>query len=207
MKSALGKWITPPSMTWQYHYDEITSQLYDTFNGKVTKLTEQLHFRHTFESWKRCPEPPLNLHAPTEIPTIEHDKVTLRNLAPHQFKPPTPSRYPDFKTQIDNLPNHRKRLIEDTLIKASVHEIFQACKSRKPLLIISDGGLKDTHVTYGWKIVNSSLQTLFAGTGPVDGPTTQSSSTRAELFGLAAPLALLREYCEYHSVPLNGRLK
>lgn len=35
----------------------------------------------------------------------------------------------------------------------------------------------------------------------------QSSSTRAELFGLGSPLTFLHEYCLYYSVPLRGRIR
>lgn len=53
--------------------------------------------------------------------------------------------------------------------------------------------------------MSPALLSLFAGAGPVDGPTMQSSSTRAELFGVGSPLVLLHEYCEYLHIPIRGR--
>lgn len=90
---------------------------------------------------------------------------------------------------------------------ASDAEIYTALQNQKELLIISDGGLKDSFVTYGRKIVSPELRTLFEGSGPVDGPMTQSSSTRAELFGLGSPLAFLQDYSLYYRALIRGKLK
>ena len=69
--------------------------------------------------------------------------------------------------------------------------IWTELRSKKKVTIVSDGGLAEGIGTFGWKIVGTKNQTLFAGAGPVDGPHEMGSSTRSELGGLAAPLFLV----------------
>jgi ribonuclease HI len=45
---------------------------------------------------------------------------------------------------------------------------------------------------------------LVAGSGPVDGPVTQASSTRSELYGFAAPLEYIHQLARCYSMQLKG---
>ena len=208
LKQSLGHWTREPTMEWRYHYDPKTRTLQDFFRRRTTKLQHSNGREHRFApwtsssgatEWKFYPVDP-----PTELPTSL--KVSRLPTEPRDFQnygQPIQS----FRAHVRALPYYRRRLINGFMQKASDAEIYRALKNKKPIYIVSDGGLKDTRVTFGWKIVDPALLALFAGAGPVDGPILQSSSTRAELFGLGSPLAFLHEYCEYHRIPIRGRFR
>jgi hypothetical protein len=48
---------------------------------------------------------------------------------------------------------------------------------------------------------------LITGSGPVDGPVDQASSTRSELHGFAAPLEYIHHLARYYSMQLKGEFE
>ena len=46
-------------------------------------------------------------------------------------------------------------------------------------------------------LTDAQGQQLVTGSGPVDGPVTQASSTRSELDGFAAPLEYIHQLSRY----------
>jgi hypothetical protein len=68
---------------------------------------------------------------------------------------------------------------------------FGAFRSRKRLIIASDGSLLSTAGTFGWKLTSDKHHPLYQGSGPIDGPIDIGSSTRSELGGFTAPLLLI----------------
>lgn len=68
--------------------------------------------------------------------------------------------------------------------------VWKAFRSRRHVTIASDGRLKQGVGTFGWKIVTKAGESLFTGSGPVDGPYDTANSTRSELGGFTAPLLL-----------------
>ncbi len=75
--------------------------------------------------------------------------------------------------------------------------VWKAFRSRRRITIASDGGLKHRLGTHGWKIVDCDGNTLFTGSGPVDGPIDIANSTRSELGGLTAPMLLCASLARY----------
>jgi hypothetical protein len=102
-----------------------------------------------------------------------------------------PTQYPNLATYLKSLPGWYQRLLHTFRQVANDVMIWRDFRAKKKVTIVSDGGLADGIGTFGWKIVGTNNQTLFAGAGPVDGPHEMGSSTRSELGGLAAPLFLV----------------
>lgn len=130
--------------------------------------------------------------------------ISIAKCSPSQRAPIEPVT---FKVHLQTLPYHRQPLLHGVRKIASDAKICTAFRNRKQLVIVSDGSLKDSYVTYCWKLVTPELPMLFEGSGPVNGPTTQSSSAQAELFGLGSPLSYIQEYSEYNSAPIWGKIK
>ena len=120
-------------------------------------------------------------------------------LAPHMIdtlrgqSPPAQ----DLKTYISRLPNWHRRLLSHYRQDATDGVVWKAFRSRSRVTIASDGGLKHRIGTHGWKIVDRSGNTLFSGSGPVDGPLDIANSTRSELGGLTAPMLLCASLARY----------
>ena len=105
---------------------------------------------------------------------------------------PTPQN-PDstLSEYIKSLPTWYRRLLYDFRQVASDLAVWRAFRARKRLIIASDGSLKGTAGTFGWKVTTDKHVPLFDGSGPVDGPFELGSSTRSELGGFTAPLLLI----------------
>jgi hypothetical protein len=67
--------------------------------------------------------------------------------------------------------------------------------------ISNDGGLSLIgQGTFGWMLTDAQEKKLVTGSGPVDGPADQASSTRSELHGFAAPLEYIHRLARYYSM-------
>ncbi|KAI2501468.1 hypothetical protein MHU86_12983 [Fragilaria crotonensis] len=100
-------------------------------------------------------------------------------------------------TPLPNNPSLPKSLPHGTTPQAATNKvatdliIWRSFRSRRRLIIASDGSLLPTAGTFGWKVTTDKHSTLFQGSGPIDGPIDIGSSTRSELGGFTAPLLLI----------------
>jgi len=80
--------------------------------------------------------------------------------------------------------------------------------SIKSKTISTDGSLSLTSQgTFGCRLMDAQGKKIVTGSGPVDGPATQASSTRSELHGFAAPLEYIHQLARYYSMRLKGEYK
>ena len=56
-------------------------------------------------------------------------------------------------------------------------------------------------------LTDAQGQKLVTGSGPVDGPATQASSTCSELHGFAAPLKYIHQLSRYYSIRPKGQFE
>jgi hypothetical protein len=88
--------------------------------------------------------------------------------------------------------------------------MIEHLRSIKSKTISSDGGLSLIgRGTFGWVLTDAQGQKLVtgSGSGPVDGPATQASSTRSEFHGFAAPLEYIHQLSRYYSMRPKGQYK
>jgi len=139
----------------------------------------------------------------------------LRPRPPWQHQFVAPSMEDVFRTEPSNdlsmymsrLPRWHQRLLSNWQQIATDNQIWKAFRSRRRLTIASDGGLKQSIGTLGWKIVDKDGLPLFTGSGPVDGPFDIANSTRSELGGIAAPLLLCASLARYWGLAHRCRYK
>ena len=108
-----------------------------------------------------------------------------------EMLPKSEVNHPTLQAHIKSLPTWFRRLLYEFTQIATDVEVWRAFRSRRRLVIASDGSLLDTGGTFGWKITCDKFKPLFTGAGPVDGPIEIGSSTRSELGGFTAPLLLV----------------
>ncbi len=108
----------------------------------------------------------------------------------------------NFGDYIKTLPDHIQWLLMQIKFVPSSKDMLKHClKNDKPLKIGTDGSLnlwKETG-SFGWLLIGNQ-NVLICGVGPVDGVPLVLSSTRAELFGIAAPNLLLFHFMKFHQV-------
>ena len=115
---------------------------------------------------------------------------------------------------LKSLPQWHRRLLTNFHQAATDLDIWRDFRSRRRLVIASDGGLRKGVGTFGWKIVlrqpsasADNEMTLFEGSGPVDGPSDIANSTRSELGGLTAPLLLCSSLATFWGLRHKCRLR
>jgi hypothetical protein len=83
--------------------------------------------------------------------------------------------------------------------------MIERLRSIKSKTISTDGGLSLIgQGTFGWMLTDAQGKKLVTGSGPVDGPADQASSTRSELHGFAAPLEYIHQLARYYSMRFKG---
>ena len=125
------------------------------------------HFLRYDRKWKQC------------ITPHSADKSQQRTTP----SPPQPTQHSTLKSYLASLPLWYQRLLHTYRQCASDLVIWRHFRSKKKVVIVSDGGLALGIGTFGWKIVSSTNDTLFAGAGPIDGPRDMGSSTRSDSGG------------------------
>jgi hypothetical protein len=98
-----------------------------------------------------------------------------------------PTQYPSLSAYLTSLPLWYRRLLFHYEQDSSDLEIWRAFRSKRRLTIATDGSLLPKAGTFGWTITTSKNDTLFHGSGPIDGPIEIGSSTRSELGGFTGP--------------------
>lgn len=150
LKQSLGHLTKHPDMEWQYHFDPVTSTLQDRFNKTIASLETSSGRDHRFVLWQPAPSSTVWTFYPVDPPVVTTTQVKVHQL------PTEPSDFNNFGQPIDSfrshvrsLPYYCQQLVNGVMTEASAAEIFTALCSRKPIYIISDGGLKDKRITYG----------------------------------------------------------
>jgi hypothetical protein len=74
--------------------------------------------------------------------------------------------------------------------------------------ISTDGGLSLIgQGTFRWMLSDAQGKKFVTGSGPVDGPADQASSTHSELHGFAAPVEYIHPLARYYSMRLKGEFE
>ena len=105
-----------------------------------------------------------------------------------------------FDEYIETLPEFSQRLLRQVDFVPG----RECLMSNRKLRSGSDGSLdQETELaSFGWLILGNG-NILVRGAGPVDGVPDLLSSTRAELFGIAAKIEFLYQFCRYSNIPVT----
>ena len=87
------------------------------------------------------------------------------------------------------------------------HALAECLKENKKIRAASDGSLDQDEelASFGWHLIGKG-NVLVEGAGPVDGVPDTLSSTRAELFGIAAIDELLHHFCKFYNIESTSRV-
>ena len=207
LKKPLGAWIHTKRNSWRYTIHD--NRLHD-HQLQLSATTQSKHRRSTdYYQWTSEHYQISNdHHTPT---TIRGATTSTTVTALHRqtaSTPPTkllPTQYPTFRAYTKSLPATQRRLLQTYTQSADEVTLWRAMRSKKTLTIASDGGLKTHKGSYGWKIITQDDTVLFTGAGPVDGDYASESSTRSELYGIAAPVLILASLKQYWGISHRAR--
>jgi hypothetical protein len=124
-----------------------------------------------------------------------------------QVPPPIPTPT-SFAAHLLLQPPGPRRLLQKFDQHVSDTCMIEHLRSIKSKTISTDGGLSLIgQGTFGWMLTDAQGKKLVTGSGPVDGPADQASSTRCELHGFAAPLEYIHQLARYYSMRLKGEFE
>jgi hypothetical protein len=113
----------------------------------------------------------------------------------------------NFGAYLKTLQDHIQWLLMHVEFVPGGEDILKHCLTiDKPLKIGTGGSLnlwKET-TSFGWLLIGNK-HVLIHGFGPVDGIPLVLSSTRAELFGKAAPNLLLFHFMKVHQIESKSK--
>jgi hypothetical protein len=112
-----------------------------------------------------------------------------------------------FKEYLQTIPEHEQHLLMHVGFVPGREDTLKHCLQHDKLLKIgTDGSFNQQKETasFGWLLIGHQ-NVLVRGAGPVDGIPSVLSSTRAELFGIAAPNLLLSHFMKFYKIESKSK--
>jgi hypothetical protein len=111
------------------------------------------------------------------------------------------------KDCVNKLPEHTKQLLMHVKFTPGGECTLQACLERNMILKIGSNGsfFRGNEIAFfGWVLIGNQ-NVLACGAGPMDGIPSVLCSTRAKLFGIAAPNELLHHFMIFHKIESTNK--
>ena len=120
-----------------------------------------------------------------------------------QIPPPTPTPIL-YAAHLLLQPPGPRRLLQKFDQHVAYTCMIEHLYSIKSKTISTDSGLSLIgQGTFGWMSTDAQGKKLVTGSGPIDGPADQASSTCSELHGFATPLEYIHQLARYYSMRLK----
>jgi hypothetical protein len=149
-----------------------------------------------------------NIMIPTNVEKTQTQNVTATY---HSHAKVIPDDDDDdavtFSDYIKTLPEHIQQLLMHIKFVPGGKRMLKHCLENDRILKIgTDGSLNQCKETasFGWLLIGNN-NVLVYGAGPVDGVPVVLSSTRAELFGIAAPNKFLFHFMKFHKIKSTNK--
>ena len=223
LKHPLGKWNGPPNQLWWNFYDPSSNHIFKstTVAGDDTdhQFIEHAVTTLTRHHMAATPIPLVALYTslltidwntviPAMVTSSRTSSITAtyhERVVPNRIIPADPKT---FKEYVETLPHHVCRLLHSIQFSPGGERVLRECLHNNTIIKIgTDGSLQKVKQTasFGWILIGMK-QKLVEGAGPVDGVPEFLSSTRAELFGIAAPNEFLHYFMKYHKIESTSKV-
>jgi hypothetical protein len=218
LKHPLGAWTGPPTQVWRNFYNPGTNRVVTSMTGSTIRFTEYTVSQRTRHHADVTPFATASMYVSLEdvnwnimIPATVMKTRTRNVIATFHSHAKTSrdarNEVGSFGDYIKTLPDHVQQLLMHVEFIPGGEDMLMHClKNDKPLKIGTDGSLnlwKET-ASFGWLLIGNQ-NVLIRGAGPVDGVSSVLSSTRAELFGIAAPNLLLFHFMKFHQIESKSK--
>ena len=206
-RQSLGKWTRESNLDWRYTQSP-TNVLFDTtlrLQAVPVRSARSTRRATPFGAWRHAPRI-TTFSTPATVSSPYPLTATSRGTTV-QVPPPIPTPT-SFAAHLLLQPPGPRRLLQKFDQHVSDTCMIAHLRSIKSKTISTDGGLSLIgQGTFGWMLTDAQGKKLVTGSGPVDGPADQSSSTRSELHGFAAPLEYIHQLARYYSMRLKGEFE
>ncbi len=202
LKQPLGNWIVPAAQMrrqWPYWHDPIHNRLL-----KKTSHTYTIHLllRHDFDADPagQCSTLPAAA-IPVDVTVYAHTFRVHHHYIQWQL-PPSVASPQDIQSLIPTLPAWEQQLLQGLTLQVPMSELLSHLQS--PILVASDGSVKDHRSSFGWVLANHDGLRLLSGRGPA--PAAKPTSYRAEGIGILSVLRCFYHLKQLHSISVSGTL-
>ena len=217
LKSSLGDWLVNPSSSksqWTFYVSTNTMLLYETTEEGFKAYTNIYSRKHTcrynlsttcMQILATLPDDciPIDVYiTESGIATINHMNIQIKKS---NKALPTATTFDEYillqpKWSQDLLDNWSSTEMCDILKEISISE--------KPLLLVSDGGLRDTQGSYG-VVIGTNEEELIHNQGIARGAIELASSFRSESYGMLSGCHTLVAILNHYNImiPKDKRLQ
>ena len=193
LRRSIGKWTNDSNLEWRYTQSP-TNVLFDmTLRLQAIPVRSARSTRRAtpFGAWRHAPRI-TTFSTPATVSSLYPLTAVSRGTTV-QVPPPIPTPT-SFAAHLLLQPPGPRRLLQKFDQHVSDTCMIEHLRSIKSKTISTDGGLSLIgQGTFGWMLTDAQGKKLVTGSGPVDGPADQASSTRNELHGFATEGSLLVE--------------
>jgi hypothetical protein len=218
LKKPLGKWIGRPSQVWRSFYNPRTKRVVTLTAGTTTRFTEYMVLHRTRHHVDATPVAMASTYADLEavdwhimIPATVTQTRTRNMIATfHDNAVMTledPLNVVTFNDYIKTLPEHIQQLLMHFEFTPGGEQMLKHCSKNNMLLKSGTNGsyhMQLETASFGWLLLRNQ-NVVVQGAGPVDGVPSVLSSTRAELFGIAAPNEFLHHFMKFHQIESTSK--
>ena len=202
LRRSLGQWTHDSNLEWRYTQSP-TDVLLDT-TLRLQVITVRSSRRSiTFCVWR--PASRITTFSTPATISSQYPLTAASRGTTVQVTPPLPTPI-SFQAHLLFQSPGPRRLLQKFEQHVSNTCIIEHLRSIKSKTISTDGGPSLIgQGTFGWMLTGAQGQKFVTGSGRVDGPATQASSTRSELHGFAAPLEYIHQLSRYYSMRPKGQ--
>ena len=207
LRRSLGQWTSDSNLEWRYTQSP-TNVLFDT-TLRLQAICVRSSCRYTtFSALQHAP----HITTFSTLATVSslHPLTAASHGMTVQVLPPIPTPISFAAHLLLQPPGPRWLLqkFDQEHVSSDTCIMIEHLRFIKSKTISTDGGLSlVSQGTFGWMLSGAQGKKLVTGSGPVDGPATQASSTHSELHGFAAALEYIHQLAHYYSMPLKGEYK
>jgi hypothetical protein len=202
LRRSLGQWTRYSNLEWRYTQSP-TNVLFDTTWRRQAIPVRSTRRSTTFSAWRHASRT-TTFATPATVSSLYPITAESRGTTA-QVPPPTPTPISSFEAHLLLQPPGPGQLLQKFDQHVSGTCMIEHLRFIKSKTISTDGGLSLIgQGTFGWMLTDAKGKQLVTGSGPVDGPATQASSTRSELHGFAAPLEYIHQLARYYSMRPKG---
>jgi hypothetical protein len=193
----LGPWLVPASKLrrhWPFLYFPFQKLLFQWQHSSYLQMHQTRHriFNPTSST--------LTIDFPSDCQPVDADQLLdgwrMSLLLQPSHTPPPPPCCTSFNDYILSLPSYERcHLLRIDLLQSSVYDIAHLLRNLDNILLVSNGGARDTYGSYGWVISASDGSRIAQGSGTVFG--YDPKSYRAEISGCKAGLLFISHVFSY----------
>ena len=193
----LGKWTANHSKygTWSAYINTKNKEIYvkesHTWNTYINRGS-QLFLKTRNVNYK-----PLQEHLPITVEMLSNGKQYCNFLATSGFvKPKQLGPAIDWESMLNLQPGWIQKLM-GRIRYSHISDIVDYIAKEEYLIVVSDGSVRQNHMTFGWLLSTPAGTRIAEGSGPCNGRPSSLRSEAAGMLSASLFIAMIQEFTQF----------